>query len=85
MEKVNLSLGGEVELSYNFANTGFYCIPTLAAKWSFLVAVFSYVIDILPLSFRSYAGMTGVFLFFTVGGDHINPQIHVSEMVCPKT
>lgn len=35
MEKVNLSLGGEVELSYNFANTGFYCIPTLAAKWSF--------------------------------------------------
>ena len=35
MEKVNLSLGGEVELSYNFAGTGFYCVPTLAAKWSF--------------------------------------------------
>ena len=35
MEKVNLSLGGEVELSYNFAGKGFYCIPTLAAKWSF--------------------------------------------------
>lgn len=25
------------------------------------------------------------FLFDTVGGDHINPQILVSEMVCPKT
>lgn len=35
MEKVNLSLGGEVELSANFVGTGFYCIPTLAAKWSF--------------------------------------------------
>ncbi len=35
MEKFNLSLGGEVELSYNFAGTGFFCIPTLAAKWTF--------------------------------------------------
>ncbi len=35
MDKFNLSLGGEVELSYNFAGKGFYCIPTLAAKWSF--------------------------------------------------
>ncbi len=35
MEKFNLSLGGEVELSYNFAGKGFYAIPTLAAKWSF--------------------------------------------------
>lgn len=35
MDKVNLSLGGEVELSYNFVGKGFYCIPTLAAKWSF--------------------------------------------------
>lgn len=35
MEKFNLSLGGEVELSYNFVGEGFYCIPTLAAKWNF--------------------------------------------------
>ena len=35
MDKFNLSLGGEVELSYNFVGKGFYCIPTLAAKWSF--------------------------------------------------
>lgn len=32
---VNLSLGGEVELSYNFVGAGFYAIPTLAAKWTF--------------------------------------------------
>ena len=35
MRDVNLSVGGEVELSYNFAGKGFYAIPTLAAKWSF--------------------------------------------------
>lgn len=32
----NLSIGGEIELSNNFAGRdGFYCIPTLALKWSF--------------------------------------------------
>ena len=32
----NLSIGGEVELSNNFAlKDGFYAIPTLAAKWTF--------------------------------------------------
>jgi len=30
-----LSIGAEVELSHNFAGKGFYCIPTLAVKWSF--------------------------------------------------
>ena len=35
MDKVNLSVGGEVELSNNFAGTGFFAIPTLAAKWTF--------------------------------------------------
>jgi hypothetical protein len=41
MEKVNLSLGTEVELSNNFVwnrdgkNNRFYAIPTLAAKWTF--------------------------------------------------
>ena len=34
-DKVHLSLGGEVEISNNFAGKGFYCIPTLAAKWTF--------------------------------------------------
>ena len=34
-EKVKLSLGTEVELSYNFVQPGFKCYPTLAAKWSF--------------------------------------------------
>lgn len=34
--KFNLSVGSEVELSYNFSGrNGFYCIPTLAVKWSF--------------------------------------------------
>ncbi len=35
MEKVNLSLGTEVELSCNFAGKGFYAIPTAAVKWTF--------------------------------------------------
>lgn len=35
MEKINLSLGTEVEISNNFVNKGFYCVPTLAAKWTF--------------------------------------------------
>lgn len=34
-DKVNLSIGGEVELSNNFVNKGFYAIPTVAAKWTF--------------------------------------------------
>ena len=34
-EKVNLSLGTEVELSCNFVNKGFYTRPTIAAKWTF--------------------------------------------------
>ena len=34
-EKVNLSLGTEVEFSNNFVGAGFYTIPTLAAKWTF--------------------------------------------------
>lgn len=36
-EGVNLSVGTEVELSYNFVGCGpgFYCIPTLALKWTF--------------------------------------------------
>lgn len=34
-EKVKLSLGGEVELSANFANKGFHAFPALGAKWTF--------------------------------------------------
>lgn len=35
-EKLNLSVGTEVELSHNFAGRkGFYAIPTLALKWTF--------------------------------------------------
>lgn len=34
-EKINLSVGGEVEISNNFVAKGFYVIPTLAAKWTF--------------------------------------------------
>lgn len=34
-EKVNLSLGAEVELSCNFVGKGFYAMPTVAAKWTF--------------------------------------------------
>jgi len=35
MEKISLSIGGEIELSNNFVDKGFYAIPTLAAKWTF--------------------------------------------------
>ena len=34
-ENIPLSVGGEVELSNNFVDRGFYAIPTLAAKWTF--------------------------------------------------
>lgn len=34
-EKVNLSLGTEVELSCNFVDKGFHAMPTLGAKWTF--------------------------------------------------
>jgi hypothetical protein len=31
----NISVGGEIELSNNFAGKGFKAMPTLAAKWNF--------------------------------------------------
>ena len=31
----NLNIGGEVELSYNFANAGFRCNPCVGLKWVF--------------------------------------------------
>ena len=34
-DKVNLSVGTEVELSNNFVAKGFYAIPTVAVKWTF--------------------------------------------------
>ena len=34
-KNIPLSVGGEVELSNNFVDRGFYAIPTLAAKWTF--------------------------------------------------
>ena len=34
-DKINLSVGGEVEISNNFVAKGFFVIPTLAAKWTF--------------------------------------------------
>lgn len=34
-EKVDLSLGTEVELSCNFVGKGFHAMPTVAAKWTF--------------------------------------------------
>ena len=34
-EKINLSVGTEVELSNNFVAKGFFAIPTVAAKWTF--------------------------------------------------
>lgn len=34
-KNLNLSVGGEVELSNNFVAKGFYAIPTLAVKWTF--------------------------------------------------
>ena len=35
MENVNLSVGGEVELSVNFARKGFAALPAVGAKWTF--------------------------------------------------
>ncbi len=35
LEKFNLSVGTEVEVSNNFVAAGFYAIPTLALKWTF--------------------------------------------------
>ena len=34
-DKVNLSLGGEIEISTNFIDKGFYALPALGAKWTF--------------------------------------------------
>ena len=35
MEKVRLSIGGEVELSYNFVKPGFCVMPAIGLKWDF--------------------------------------------------
>ena len=35
MENVNLSVGGEVELSANFVAKGFHVLPAVGAKWTF--------------------------------------------------
>ena len=35
LEDFNFSVGTEVEISTNFVSSGFYAIPTLAAKWTF--------------------------------------------------
>ena len=35
MEKVRLSIGGEVELSYNFVKPGFSVMPAVGLKWNF--------------------------------------------------
>lgn len=34
-EKINLSIGGEVELSNNFVEKGFRAMPAIGAKWTF--------------------------------------------------
>ena len=34
-DKIGLSVGGEVELSANFAGKGFYALPAVGAKWTF--------------------------------------------------
>ena len=34
-DKLNLSLGGEVEISTNFVNKGFHVLPAVGAKWTF--------------------------------------------------
>ena len=34
-EKINLSVGGEVELSANFVEKGFHVMPAVGAKWTF--------------------------------------------------
>lgn len=34
-EKINLSVGGELEISSNFVDKGFHAMPALGAKWTF--------------------------------------------------
>ena len=34
-ENINLSVGGEVELSNNFVEEGFRAMPAIGAKWTF--------------------------------------------------
>ena len=34
-EKINLSVGGELELSANFVAKGFHAMPAVGAKWTF--------------------------------------------------
>lgn len=34
-EAINLSVGGELELSANFVAKGFHCMPAIGAKWTF--------------------------------------------------
>jgi hypothetical protein len=34
-DKVNLSLGGEIEISTNFIDKGFHALPAVGAKWTF--------------------------------------------------
>ena len=34
-DKLNLSLGGEVEISANFVDKGFHVLPAVGAKWTF--------------------------------------------------
>lgn len=34
-DKLNLSLGGEVEISTNFVDKGFHVLPAVGAKWTF--------------------------------------------------
>ena len=34
-DKVNLSIGGEVELSANFVDKGFHVMPAVGAKYTF--------------------------------------------------
>lgn len=34
-EDINLSVGGEIELSANFVAKGFHAMPTIGAKWTF--------------------------------------------------
>ena len=34
-EKINLSVGGELEISSNFVDKGFDIMPALGAKWTF--------------------------------------------------
>lgn len=34
-ENINLSLGGEVEISSNFISKGWHALPAFGAKWTF--------------------------------------------------